>query len=50
MPSRTERGTTLSDDYSAKYTEMDHSVAPVTLEDEKSHFEALALPSEQTDI
>ncbi|MFM9579760.1 hypothetical protein [Streptomyces caniscabiei] len=40
----------MSDDYSAKYTEIDHSVAPVTLEDEKSHFESLALPSEQTDI
>lgn len=40
----------MSDDYSAKYNAIKHSEAPVTLADEATHFEALALPSSQTDI
>ncbi|MET7841393.1 hypothetical protein ABZT45_22755 [Streptomyces sp. NPDC005356] len=38
------------DDYSAKYKKIEHSAVPVTLEDEKSHFESLAKPSSQTDL
>lgn len=40
----------MSDDYNAKYTAIDHSVVPVTLDDEKSHFEALAVSSDETDL
>jgi hypothetical protein len=40
----------VSDDYNAKYTSIRHSAEPVTLRDEGSHFEGLAVPSSQTDI
>jgi hypothetical protein len=40
----------MSDDYSEKYKRIDHSHAAVTLDDEWTHFEALAKPSTETDL
>ncbi|ONH55542.1 hypothetical protein CcI49_28985 [Frankia sp. CcI49] len=40
----------MTDDYTAKYSAIKHSVAPITLEDEGTHFESLPVPSSQTDL
>lgn len=40
----------MSDDYNAKYNRIAHSHAGITLEDEGTHFESLALPSSSTDL
>lgn len=40
----------MSDDYSEKYNRIQHSSSGITLQDEGTHFEALALPSSQTDL
>jgi hypothetical protein len=40
----------MSDDYSAKYKNIEHSDVSVTLEDEGTHFESLAVPSSETDL
>lgn len=39
-----------SDDYSSRYSKIVHSKAAVTLADEMTHFESLAVPSTETDI
>ncbi|MGY1495920.1 hypothetical protein ACW4TU_04725 [Streptomyces sp. QTS52] len=40
----------MSDDYNDKYKKIEASHAPVTLADEDTHFEALAVPSSATDL
>lgn len=40
----------MSDEFSSKYKSIVHSHAPITLDDEGTHFEALAKPSSETDF
>jgi len=50
-PSTTRRKSpAMPDDYNAKNTKIQHSNAAVTLADEGTHFESLALPAAQTDL
>lgn len=40
----------MSEEFSAKYKTIVHSHAPITLADEGSHFDSLAVPSSETDL
>ncbi|MEU6185783.1 hypothetical protein [Nocardia sp. NPDC047038] len=40
----------VSDEYNSKYKSIQHSEAAVTLEDETTHFDSLAIPSDRTDL